>query len=240
MFDARFGGFTMTRPLVVLAALLLIAPVSSQAAGGGGGGGSIGGGGYSGGDRSKSDEKVAARKFERAKRHLDEAKQAEAKLEGVTDAEEREDLQDDIEDHYEDARDELKGVVKKQPQSYAAWSELGFSYRKLGDFEESLEAYNKALAVRAAYTPAIEYRGEAYLELGKLPEARAAYDKLTELDGELADMLLGKMQRWLARQKTSPSNGVTPEALAEFESWLSEHKLSDLPPGSVRAAASGW
>ena len=229
------------RSVFVVAALLWIVPAAGYAAGGGGGGGSVGGGGYSGGaDRSKSDEKIAARKFDRAKRHLEEAKEAEAKLEGVTDAEEREDLQDDIKDHYEDARDELKGVVKKQPKSYPAWSELGFSYRKLGEFEDSLEAYDKALAVKAAYAPAIEYRGEAYLELGRLAEARGAYDKLTELDGELADMLLAKMQRWLARQKTSPSSGVTPEALAEFESWLVEHKLSDLPPGSVRAAASGW
>ena len=53
-------------------------------------------------------------------------------------------------------------------------------------------------------------------------------------------MLLGKMQRWVLRQKETPSKDVTPEALAEFESWLSQHKVSDLPPGSVNAAASGW
>jgi tetratricopeptide (TPR) repeat protein len=231
----------VTRITVVFAALLLLVPVAGSAAGGGGGG-SFGGGSSSsgGGDRSAADAKMAARKFERAKRHLDDAKEAEAKLESVTDADDREDLQDDIKDHYEDARDELKGVVKKQPQSYAAWSELGFAQRKLGKFEDSLEAYDKAIGAKPGYTPAIEYRGEAYLELGRLGDARAAYDKLTTLDGELADMLLAKMQRWVLRQKETPSNGVTPEALAEFESWLSQHKVSDLPPGSVRAAASGW
>jgi tetratricopeptide (TPR) repeat protein len=230
------------RITVVFAVLLLLAPAASFAAGGGGGGGSIGGGsmGSSGADRSAQDAKMAARKFDRAKRHLEEAKQAEEKLASVTDADDREELQEDIEEHYEDARDELKGVVKKQPKSYAAWSELGFAQRKLGKFEASLEAYDKAIDVKPGYTPAIEYRGEAYLELGRLGDARAAYDRLAGLDGELADMLLGKMQRWVLRQKESPTQGVTPEALAEFESWLSQHKVSDLPPGSVRAAASGW
>jgi tetratricopeptide (TPR) repeat protein len=228
----------MQRFLVVLSALFLALPGAAGAAGGGGGGGGdIGGGSV---NRGAMDEKMAARKFERAKRHLEEAKEAEAKLAAATDAGEREDLQDDIEDAYEDARDELKGVVKKQPNSYPAWSELGFSLRKLGKFDDSLEAYDRALKIKPAYTPAIEYRGEAYLELGKLTEARGAWQKLSDLDGELADQLLAKMQSWLARQKQTPSASVAPEALAEFESWLAERKLSDLPPASVRAAASGW
>ena len=72
------------RITVVFAALLLLVPVAGSAAGGGGGG-SFGGGssGGGGGDRSAADAKMAARKFERAKRHLDDAKAAEAKLESV-------------------------------------------------------------------------------------------------------------------------------------------------------------
>jgi tetratricopeptide (TPR) repeat protein len=222
----------MKRFVVLLASLVLILPGVALAAGGGGGGGSIGGGGGGGGgvDRKAMNEKMAARSFDRAKRHLDEAKEKEAKLASVTDAKDREELQDDIKDDYEDARDELKSAVKKKPDSYAGWSELGFSQRKLGDFEDSLEAYDKALELKPSYTPAIEYRGEAYLELGKLIEARSAWQKLSDLDGELADQLLGSMQHRLARQKEKPSARDARGAGRVRElAW--EKKVSDLALG---------
>jgi tetratricopeptide (TPR) repeat protein len=193
-----------------------------------------------GADRSSAERKLVARRFERAKQHFEEAKTLEARLEAATSPDEREDLEDEIHDHYDDARGDLEYVVRKQPKSYPAQSELGFALRRLGRFDDSLEAYDRALEIKPGYAPAIEYRGEAYLELGRLSDARAAWEKLSSLDAELADMLLGKMQRWLARQKSSPSAGVTPEALGEFESWLAERKLSDLPPSFLRTAASGW
>lgn len=219
----------------VCLASLSLAGAAGAAGGGGGGGGDIGGG------RSGSgvEQKVAARRYDRAKQHFEEAKALEAKLE-TANASDRGDLEEEIHDHYDDARSDLEYVVRKQPGSYPAQSELGFALRKLGRFDDSLEAYDRALKLKPGYTPAIEYRGEASLELGKLGDARAAWEKLSGLDTELADQLLAKMQRWLARQKSAPSPGVTPAALSEFESWLAERKLSDMPPGFLHAAANGW
>jgi tetratricopeptide (TPR) repeat protein len=228
------------RFLVVLAALFLASslPGSEALADSGGGGG---GGGISGGvDRASIDRKMAARRFERGQKHVEEAKELEARLASEQDPDEREDLEEDIEDHYDDAVGDFEWVVKKQPDSYPAFSELGFSLRKLGRFDESLKAYDRALRKKPGYAPAIEYRGEAYLELGRLDDARKAWEQLSGPEPELADLLLGKMQRWLARQQSGDTASVDPEKLTEFEKWLSERKLSDLPPRSVRAAASRW
>jgi tetratricopeptide (TPR) repeat protein len=232
----------MWRVLAILGVLLTsgaLATAAGAAGGGGGGGGGIDVGGTSsrGGD---TERKMVARKFENAKKHLEEARNLEARLEKATSPDEREGLEDDIRDEYDDARGDLEYVVKKQPKSYAAQSELGFVLRRLGRFEDSLEAYDEALAVKPGYAPAIEYRGEAYLELGRLADARAAWEKLSTLDTELADQLLATMQRWLARQKAAPDGKIETDALGEFEAWLAERKLSDLPPGFVRSASTRW
>jgi len=228
----------MRRLLAILGVLLVSGAIASAAsAAGGGGGGSVdmpsGGGG-------SVDAKAVARRFENAKKHLDEAKNLEARLEKATTDDERKDLSGDIKDEYDDARSDLEYVVKKQPKSYPAQSELGFTLRKLGHFDASLQAYNNALDVKPGYAPAIEYRGEAYLELNRLAEARGAYEKLSNLDPELADQLLVKMQRWLVRQKEHRNGEIESDALGEFEAWLSERKVSDLPPGFVQSASTRW
>jgi tetratricopeptide (TPR) repeat protein len=228
------------RLLVALAALVLAIslPAGGALADSGGGGG---GGGFGGGvDRASIDQKMAARRFERGQKHIEEAKALEARLASEQDPDEREDLEEDIEDHYDDAVDDFRFVVKKQPESYPALSELGFALRKLGRFDESLEAYDRALKKKPGYGPAVEYRGESYLELGRLGDAQKAWEQLSQGEPELADLLLGKMQRWLARQQGAEKASVDAEALAEFETWLAGKQVSDLPPRAVRAAASRW
>src|SRR5262245_4565182 len=230
----------MRRLLAILGVLLASGALATSAsAAGGGGGGSVDMGGGSGGGGSV-DAKAVARRFENAKKHLDEAKNLEARLEKATAEDERKDLADDIKDEYDDARGDLEYVVKKQPKSYPAQSELGFALRKLGRFDDSLAAYDKAIAIKPGYAPAIEYRGEAYLELNRLTDARGAYEKLSNLDPELADQLLVKMQRWLVRQKEHRNGEIESDALGEFEAWLSERKVSDLPPGFVQSASTRW
>jgi tetratricopeptide (TPR) repeat protein len=231
----------MQRLLVILGALLFASlglAGASHAAGGGGGGGGVDLGG--GGNARSADTKMVAKRFERAKEHFQQAKTLEEKLEATTSADDRKDIEKDIRDEYDDARGDLEYVVKKQPQSYPAQSELGFALRKLGRFDDSLKAYDKALEVKPGYSPAIEYRGEAYLQLGRLTDARAAWEKLSNLDSELADQLLGKMQRWVARQKEHPDGKIESDALGEFEAWLADRKISDMPPGFVRSASNRW
>ena len=52
--------------------------------------------------------------------------------------------------------------------------------RKLGDFDEALEYYQKALAIDADHVGANEYLGELYLQMKDLPKAEERLKVLTE------------------------------------------------------------
>jgi Flp pilus assembly protein TadD len=65
----------------------------------------------------------------------------------------------------------LTKAVRTDPSNADAQNLLGFSYRKLGKYDEALIHYQKALALDPYHKGAYEYMGEAYLELGDLPKA---------------------------------------------------------------------
>ena len=74
--------------------------------------------------------------------------------------------------------DALRAAIANNPQLHEAYSSLGYALRKTGRFDESIEAYNRALQLNPSYSEAIEYRAEAYLALGRLDEVKAAYMEL--------------------------------------------------------------
>lgn len=61
--------------------------------------------------------------------------------------------------------DYMSAVVKEKPWHDNAYSLLGFAHRKLGDFERSLAFYDKALTLNPHNREALEYLGEAYLDM---------------------------------------------------------------------------
>lgn len=72
----------------------------------------------------------------------------------------------------EKARDKF-GEVTTLDASYAdGWNMLGFTRRKTGDIKGAFDAYWKCLALKPEHFGAHEYMGEAYLEDGRLAEAR--------------------------------------------------------------------
>jgi len=70
-----------------------------------------------------------------------------------------------------------------------AWNGLGYSLRKLGRYDESIKAYQEALRLRPEYSQALEYLGEAYVQMGKLDEAKKVLEQLRPLDPREADEL---------------------------------------------------
>ena len=70
-----------------------------------------------------------------------------------------------------------------------AWNGLGYSLRKQKKYDESIRAYQEALRLRPAYPQALEYLGEAYLQMGRLEEAREVLARLRPLDPREADEL---------------------------------------------------
>jgi Flp pilus assembly protein TadD len=65
----------------------------------------------------------------------------------------------------------LTKAVQEEPNNADAQSMLGYSYRKLGTFDKSMEHYQTALKLDANHLGAHEYLGELYLEMNQLANA---------------------------------------------------------------------
>jgi Flp pilus assembly protein TadD len=72
---------------------------------------------------------------------------------------------------YKAAVDHLTKALQQVPKEADAHSMLGFSYRKLGNFDKSMEHYQTALKLDSTHLSAHEYLGELYLDMNQLPNA---------------------------------------------------------------------
>jgi tetratricopeptide (TPR) repeat protein len=119
-----------------------------------------------------------------------------------------------------------------------AWNGLGYSQRKLGDYDTALASYERALTLQPGYPEATEYRGEAYLALGRLDDAKQAYLDLFATNRALADTLITAMKKWIAAQ----SAGANPAAAAELAKWVEERAQIAAQTASLtrEGTAAGW
>ncbi len=62
-------------------------------------------------------------------------------------------------------------AVEAEPKNADAHSMLGYSYRKEGIFDKSMESYQRALKLDGNHKGAHEYLGELYLEMNQLDNA---------------------------------------------------------------------
>jgi len=62
---------------------------------------------------------------------------------------------------------QLTKAVQEEPKNADAHSMLGYSYRKLGTFDKSMEHYQTALKIDSSHRSAHEYLGELYLEMNQ-------------------------------------------------------------------------
>jgi tetratricopeptide (TPR) repeat protein len=83
-----------------------------------------------------------------------------------------------IEMRFEDAIGSYNRVIDRDPENAGAWSKLGFSHRKLGRFEQSLQAYQHALEIEPFHLGANEYLGELYLQTDQVAKAEEMIDIL--------------------------------------------------------------
>jgi tetratricopeptide (TPR) repeat protein len=122
---------------------------------------------------------------------------------------------------YEGALKDFQTAVKLAPGNYRAHNNLGYSYRKLGNYARALESYEQALKLAPAFSEAIEYRAEAYLGLNRLDEARQAYMQLFVSDRMTSHVLMKAMKAWVAERRTDPA-GVDAATLNAFDAWVQE------------------
>ncbi|PYR91242.1 MAG: hypothetical protein DMF84_18240 [Acidobacteria bacterium] len=122
---------------------------------------------------------------------------------------------------YEKALKDFKHATELVPNMFQAYNGMGFAYRKSGDYEKALEMYGTALQMAPGFPDAIEYRGEAFLALNRVDDAKQAYMELFASDRKQADILMKAMGDWVTQRKAEPA-GVDPAALTAFEGWMKE------------------
>jgi tetratricopeptide (TPR) repeat protein len=91
---------------------------------------------------------------------------------------------------FKKAIDKADEALKIDNTYYEALNLQGFSWRKLGNYKKSLDAYAACLRIQPDYAPAREYYGQALLESGDREgaEAQLAYLKRLKAD-DLAKQL---------------------------------------------------
>lgn len=216
-------------PLLALAALLLPAaagaergtPISTPTA-----------------SPQKTPGQQAADNYNRGLAMQEKAWELEEKAAGA-DGAERAKLKEKAEKLYAKAIREFTSATELNPRLHQAWNGLGYCLRKTGDYAAALRAYDRSLELAPNYWEAIEYRGEAYLGLDRIEDAKAAYMKLFGADRAKADSLLAAMQRWVEARRASPG-GVDPAAVDGFAAWVAERAELAAQTAAVGGQAGSW
>ena len=200
---------------------LMITLVGVSFANGGGpmGGGSMGG--SVSGSRSSTPEEMAKAAYNSGVRGIKKAQECESDAGKASNPEKSAKALDKAHQYYSKALEQFIDAVSQQPNMYQAWNYIGFANRHLGSYDAALSAYAKALELNADYPDAIEYRGEAYLGLNKIDEAKQAYMTLFRESRSLATELMTAMRRWTEAHRAD-AQGLAPEDVEAFSKWVDE------------------
>lgn len=72
-------------------------------------------------------------------------------------------------------------IVKKAPNKVRVWNNLGMAYLEKGEFEKSIDCFNRAVTMNQAAARVYNNRGLAYLALKKDREASADFNRAVDL-----------------------------------------------------------
>ena len=118
------------------------------------------------------------------------------------------------EKHFRKALDRARNAVELDSTYHEAWNLVGYASRKLKNYDQAIAAYLKCLGIKFDYAPAREYLGEAYIETGKVAQAR---EQLAVLE------------------RLKASDSVT-ELKASIDAYVAAHPEAAAPADSAAAA----
>ncbi len=84
---------------------------------------------------------------------------------------------------YEAALAGLQELEAEDPRDADVHNLLGYTFRKMGRYDESYEHYQTALEIDPEHKGALEYLGELYLRTDRLAEAEATLERLSDACG---------------------------------------------------------
>jgi tetratricopeptide (TPR) repeat protein len=179
-------------------------------------------------------EQIAVQAYNSGIGHKNKGLKLEA--DAVKATKDREKILGKAKDEYTKALKDFKKALDLKPDAYQAFNGMGFALRKTGDSAKALEMYDKALSLAPGFPDALEYRGEAYLALNRMDDAKGAYLELFAKDREQAAQLMKAMTDWVAKRQSDPA-GVDPAAVAAFDTWIKERaKMAAITTNMGRAS----
>jgi tetratricopeptide (TPR) repeat protein len=160
---------------------------------------------------------------------------------GQSDAKKKDKALHEAQEHYASALKKFMQAAQLDPNMHEAWNYVGYTNRKLGNYDVALAAYERALTLHPGYPEALEYRGEAFLGLNRISDTQQAYLDLFASNRGLADKLLAAMKGWVSTQRASPS-GADATAVDALDKWVQERaQIAGQTAALTRAgAASSW
>jgi tetratricopeptide (TPR) repeat protein len=109
---------------------------------------------------------------------------------------------------FQRALERCEKAVLLDERYHEAWNLLGFTARKLGDYDKAFKANDRCLMIKPDYAPAREYLGEAWLEKGDAKQARLQLVWLERLGAtEELKALKAQYDVWAAAH---PDSAATP------------------------------
>jgi tetratricopeptide (TPR) repeat protein len=224
--------------ILTLIAASSIAAVPAALAASSGGPMSGGGGDFSA-PREQTPKEKARTAYNEGLRAVRKGDNQAAAAEKATDARKKEKAAQKSVEFYERARDSFTVAVQNVDTMHEAWNYLGYTRRKLGEYDAALTAYDRALSLRPSYPEAIEYRGEAYLSLNRIEDAKQAYLDLYAGNRKLADQLLVAMKNWV--QSKRASTPADPAALDALDQWVQEREqIAGQTASLTRTGTESW
>jgi tetratricopeptide (TPR) repeat protein len=165
-------------------------------------------------------DKAAMKAYNAGLKSMAKAHEQEQLLAAATDPDKRGRAREKLEDAYQRAIEQFTEVLRNK-EMYDAWNQIGYIHLHLGAYRESVDDYNHALTLKPDLLDAIQNRGQAYLGIDRLDEAKAAYMDLFFHSRPLADQLMASMQAWLQSHQKS-ANGMRAGEIDAFGKWLQE------------------
>ena len=198
---------------------LVVALGAGAALANGGGSAPAGGGSFNMPERQMTPEEQAKSAYNQGIRAVKAADKLAKTADEATDEKKKAKALDKAKRQYENARGYFAAALQRKVEMYEAWNYVGYTSRKLGEYDKALQAYDEALRLNPSYGEAIEYRGEAYLALNRIDDAKNAYMQLFQSSRPLADQLMAAMQKWVTDRRAAGNAAPEVEALAQ---WIDE------------------
>jgi len=224
--------------IFVFTTAFAVAPVGAALAHGGGSMPSGPSGMVSATPRSGADAAKSA--YNAGVRNIKKAQEYDADAAKASSPEKAAKAHDKAQKAYHDSLGSFIDAVGADPKMYEAWNYLGFANRHLGNYADALSSYAKALDINPNFPNAIEYRGEAYLGLNQIEEAKGAYMALFRDSRQLADELMAAMHRW-AEARKQDAQGLSSGDVEAFTKWMDERSgIAAQTASLATGAAQPW